>query len=276
MPGTLYIVATPIGNLRDIGLRALDILGSVALIACEDTRVSAKLMQAYQLKAPLVAYHDHNAAEMRPKLVRKLREGQAIALISDAGTPLVSDPGYKLVQECIATAIPITTIPGASAPLAALCLSGLPSDRFFFAGFLPVKAAPRKAELRALAAIPATLIFFESPGRLLASLEAMEEMLGNRNAAVARELTKKFEEVKRGTLAELQGWAATSETIRGEFVVLVAPPQDHEAAVDDLDDLLQQALAAGSLKEAVAAVTARTGHARKIVYARALALQARP
>jgi 16S rRNA (cytidine1402-2'-O)-methyltransferase len=273
IPGTLYIVSTPIGNLRDISLRALDILGSVDLIACEDTRVSAKLMQAYRLKAPLVPYHDHNAAEMRPKLLQKLRDGLALALISDAGTPLISDPGYKLVQDCLVAGLPTTAIPGASAPLMALCLSGLPSDRFMFAGFLSAKAAARKAELRNLAAIPATLIFFESPGRLAATLAAMAEMLGNRQAAVARELTKKFEEVKRGKLTDLQAWALTSDTIRGEFVVLVGPPEEGGASEDDLDNLLRNALAEHSLKAAVAAVTAKTGHPRKLVYARALALQ---
>ncbi len=201
-PG-LYVTATPIGNLSDMTYRAVEILKNCDLVLCEDTRQTAKLMQAYGIDTPRAPYHEHNAAKVRPGIIRKLQEGAAIALVSDAGTPLISDPGYKLVREAIAAGHRVTTLPGPSAPLAALVLSGLPSDRFLFAGFLPPKSAGRRAALAELAAVPATLVMFESAGRLADSLADMAAVLGPRPAAVARELTKLYEEVRRGRLDEL-------------------------------------------------------------------------
>jgi 16S rRNA (cytidine1402-2'-O)-methyltransferase len=273
-PG-LYVVATPIGNMADVTLRALALLRGADVVACEDTRVTAKLLARHGLSCSLVAYHDHNAERMRPLLLERLRGGQSVALVSDAGTPLVSDPGFKLVREAIALGLPVTTLPGASAPLAALVLSGLPSDRFFFGGFLPAKTAARRRALAELAAIPATLIFFEATPRLAAALADMAETLGNRPAAVARELTKLHEEVRRGVLAELAAHYAAAGPPRGEVVVVVAPPAKDVAApsADALDAQLMTALDAMSIRDASAAVAAATGLPRRDVYARALALR---
>ncbi|HEX6843252.1 MAG TPA: 16S rRNA (cytidine(1402)-2'-O)-methyltransferase [Stellaceae bacterium] len=275
-PG-LYVVATPIGNAEDITLRALAMLRGADVIACEDTRVTAKLMARHGIAAPLVAYHDHNAARMRPLLLERLRRGEAIALVSDAGTPLVSDPGFKLVREAIAEQLPVTTLPGPSAALAALVLSGLPSDRFLFAGFLPPKAAARRRALAELAAVPATLVFFEGASRLADALGDMAETLGDRSAAVAREITKLYEEVRRGTLRELGGHYAAAGPPRGEVVVVVGPPPSERPAVsaDAIDAQLEAALASMSLKDASAAVAAATGLKRRDVYARALTLAGR-
>ncbi|MEE8534862.1 MAG: 16S rRNA (cytidine(1402)-2'-O)-methyltransferase, partial [Kiloniellales bacterium] len=182
-PG-LYLVATPIGNLRDITLRALDVLSAVDRIVCEDSRVTRKLLTAYNLSRPLVSYHEHNAEKVRPRLIQALQDGQSVALVSDAGTPLISDPGFKLVRSILEAGLPVTSIPGPSAALTALILSGLPSDRFLFAGFLPAKAGARRKALGELAAIPATLVIFESPRRLAATLAAMSEVLGDRPAAL--------------------------------------------------------------------------------------------
>ncbi len=221
-PG-LYVVSTPIGNLRDITLRALDILASVDTVCAEDTRVAAKLLQAFGVSARLRPYHDHNGAQARPQLLNELQTGARIALISDAGTPLVSDPGFKLVREAAALGIKVVAIPGASAPLAALASSGLPTDRFTFAGFPPPKSAARKRFLGELKGTSGTLVFFEGLSRLAASLADMAEVLGAREGVVARELTKKFEEVRRGTLAKLAAHYAEAGPPRGEIVVLVGP-----------------------------------------------------
>jgi 16S rRNA (cytidine1402-2'-O)-methyltransferase len=269
----LVIVATPIGNAGDITLRALDLLRKADRIACEDTRVTGRLLARYGIATPLLAYHEHNAARMRPLLLERLRRGETIALVSDAGTPLVSDPGYKLVRAVVEAGIPVTTLPGASATLAALVLSGLPTDRFFFAGFLPPRTAARRSELAALAFIPATLVFFESAGRLADSLADMAAALGARDAAVARELTKLYEEVRRGTVAELAAHYAATEPPRGEIVIVVGPPAAAEDASDaTIDDALRAALAQASLRDAVAAVAAALAAPRRRVYARALAL----
>jgi len=276
-PG-LYLVATPIGNLRDITLRALDLLAVADLIACEDTRVSAKLLAHFGLSAPLAAYHEHNAERMRPKLMERLKAGAVVALISDAGTPLVSDPGWKLVRAALADGIRVSTLPGPSAALAGLLLSGLPSDRFLFAGFLPSKSAARKKSLAALATVQATLIFFETAPRLAASLADMAESLGDRPAAVARELTKLYEEVHRQPLAALAAHYRAAGPPKGEIVVLVAPPASGAAATLDeaaLDRSLSAALATMSVKDASAAVAAATGQPRRLVYQRALALSGR-
>ncbi|MGE0119264.1 MAG: 16S rRNA (cytidine(1402)-2'-O)-methyltransferase [Dongiaceae bacterium] len=269
----LVIVATPIGNAGDIGLRALDVLRRADVIACEDTRVTGTLMARYGIATPLVAYHEHNAPRMRPVLLARLARGETIALVSDAGTPLVSDPGYKLVRAAIDSGLPISAVPGASAAMVALVTSGLPPDRFLFAGFLPPRQAARRAELGELAGVRATLIVFESAGRLAETLADMAVALGPRDAAVARELTKLHEEVRRGTLADLQAHYAAVPPPKGEIVIVVGPPIA-PAAVDDatVDAALREALETASLRDAVAAVAASLGAPRRRVYARALAL----
>ncbi len=223
----------------------------------------------------MLAYHEHNAARVRPQLVERLKRGQIVALVSDAGTPLVSDPGYKLVEAAIAEGLPVTAAPGASALLTALVLSGLPSDRFFFAGFLPPRSAARRTEIRALAAVPGTLIFYEAPSRLAATLADLQAVLGSRPAAVARELTKRFEEVRRGSLAALAAHYSAADT-KGEIVVLVGPPLADarpEMSDADIDRALERALASHSVREAATLVAAETGLPRRAVYARALALR---
>ncbi|CAD5285002.1 putative methyltransferase [Bosea sp. 62] len=276
-PG-LHIVATPIGNLKDISFRALSTLAAADAVLAEDTRTSKTLLAHYGIATPLLPYHEHNAAQMRPKILEKLRQGGKLALISDAGTPLVSDPGYKLVAEVVAEGLPVTGIPGPSAVLAALVLAGLPTDRFFFEGFLPPKSAGRKARLTELAAIPGTLVFFESPRRLAEMLADAAAVLGARSGAVARELTKYYENVRRGTLPELATHYAEAEEARGEIVVVIGPPDASTQAVqgDTLDEALRAALARVSLKEAVAQVAAASGQPRRVVYARALELTRTP
>jgi 16S rRNA (cytidine1402-2'-O)-methyltransferase len=269
-PG-LHIVATPIGNLGDITLRALATLAAADLIACEDTRVTRKLLDRYGIETPLTPYHEHNAATARPKLLGRLADGAAVALVSDAGTPLVSDPGYKLVRAAQQAGHVVTALPGPSATLAALTVAGLPTDQFFFGGFLPPKDAARRSRIAELARIPATLVFFESGPRLGATLAALADGLGNREAAVCRELTKLHEEVRRGDLAALAQNAEDSET-RGEFVLVVAPPDTARPSAEDADALLRQALSRVSLKDAVGEVAVATGLSRRELYQRALAL----
>jgi len=275
----LYVVATPIGNLRDITLRALDILAAANIIACEDTRVTEKLMSRHGLAGQRLAYHEHNAERMRPLLIEKLKAGAVVALVSDAGTPLISDPGFKLVRAAIAEGVAVTTLPGASAALAALVLSGLPSDRFFFQGFLPPKEMARRRVLSEIATLRATLIVYETGPRLAATLADMAELLGNRPAAVARELTKLYEELRRGTLAELAAHYAAAGAPKGEIVIVVGGVDDAatRAAItdEDLDAALETALATMSVKDASAAVAEATGRPRREVYQRALALAGR-
>ncbi|KRE11992.1 16S rRNA methyltransferase [Bosea sp. Root381] len=272
-PG-LHIVATPIGNLRDISFRALATLAAADAVLAEDTRTSKTLLAHYGISTPLLPYHEHNAAQMRPKILAKLREGGKLALISDAGTPLVSDPGYKLVAEIVAEGLPVTGIPGPSAVLAALVLAGLPTDRFFFEGFLPPKSAARRTRLTELAAIPGTLVFFESPRRVAEMLADAAAVLGERPGAVARELTKFYENVQRGPLSALAAHYGSEEEARGEIVVIIGPPGATElsSAADLIGDRLRVALAQVSLKEAVAQVAAETGQPRRKVYALALEL----
>ena len=276
-PG-LHIVATPIGNLKDISFRALATLAAADAILAEDTRTSKTLLAHYGIATPLLPYHEHNAAQMRPKILERLRQGGKLALISDAGTPLVSDPGYKLVAELVAEGLPVTGIPGPSAVLAALVLAGLPTDRFFFEGFLPPKSAARKARLTELAAIPGTLVFFESPRRLAEMLGDAAVVLGERPGAVARELTKYYENVRRGRLSELAAHYGEAEEARGEIVVIIGPPDAAALAPSGaaLDEALRAALEKLSLKEAVAQVTAASGQPRRLVYARALELTRTP
>jgi len=270
-PG-LHIVSTPIGNLGDVTLRALATLAAADLIACEDTRVTRKLLDRYAIGAPVTPYHDHNAATARPKLLQTLAEGAAIALVSDAGTPLISDPGYKLVRAAQEAGYAVTAIPGASSILAALTVSGLPTDQFFFAGFLPPKQAARRTRIAELARVPATLIVFETGPRLAETLADLAAALGEREAAVCRELTKLHEEVRRSPLATLAHASAEHET-RGEFVLVIAPPMAAaQPSEDDADALLRAALARTSLKDAVGEVAVATGLPRRTLYQRALAL----
>ncbi len=271
-PG-LYLVATPIGNLGDVTLRALETLAGVDVVACEDTRVTRRLFDRYGLSTPLVAYHDHNAEAARPKLLARLDAGDAVALVSDAGTPLISDPGFKLVREAQAAGHTVTAVPGASAVMAAVTSAGLPTDRFFFEGFLPPREQARRARLAALADVPATLVFFETGPRIAAMLHDLAAAFGDREAAVCRELTKLHEEIRRGDLAGLARAYDEGAETRGEFVVVTGPPvAATPAEPQDVDVLLRRALATLSLKNAVEAVTAATGHKRRLVYQRALAL----
>jgi 16S rRNA (cytidine1402-2'-O)-methyltransferase len=270
-PG-LYLIATPIGNLGDITLRALATLAAVDVIACEDTRVTRKLLERYGIGTPLTSYHEHNAAEARPKLLARLADGQAVALVSDAGTPLISDPGYKLVRAAREAGHAVTALPGASSVLAALSVAGLPTDRFFFEGFLPAKQAARQKRAARLANIPATLILFESGPRLAATLADLAATFGARAAAVCRELTKLHEEVKSGDLENLAREYAGGAETRGEFVVVVAPPEDNEEKASNIDGLLRQALRRVSVKDAVGEVALVTGRPRREVYQRALVL----
>lgn len=268
----LHIVATPIGHARDVTLRALDVLAGADLVVCEDTRVTAKLLARHGVRARTTAYHEHNAERVRPQLIARLTQGQRLALVSDAGTPLISDPGLKLVRAALDAGIAVTTAPGASAPLAALVLSGLPSDRFLFAGFLPSRSGQRRAALAELGTVKATLIMFEAPQRLSKSLVDMVEILGARHAAVARELTKRFEEVRRGNLADLARHYMEAGAPRGEIVVVIGPPDTTAAAASeaDVDRLLDQTMETMSLRDAAEAVARATGLSRRAVYARAL------
>jgi|TARA_R110001583_G_scaffold195432_1_gene373440 16S rRNA (cytidine1402-2'-O)-methyltransferase len=272
-PG-LYVVSTPIGNLRDITLRALDVLAAADEVLAEDTRVAGKLMSAYGLKVRLSPYHDHNGAERRPGLIRALQGGAKIALISDAGTPLVSDPGWKLAHEALEAGVKVIPIPGASAMLAGLVASGLPSDKFLFAGFLPPKSGARKSAAEALKAVPGTLIFYESGPRLADALADLASVLGDRDAAVTRELTKMFEETRRGTLPELAAHYTEAGPPRGEIVLLVGPPGEHEVTPERLDAALRDALDGQPTKAAANAVAEALGLPKREVYQRALQLKA--
>jgi len=271
-PG-LHIVATPIGNLGDITLRALAALAGADLIACEDTRVTRKLLDRYGIAAPLTPYHEHNAAKARPLLLRRLADGAAIALVSDAGTPLISDPGFKLVRAAAQAGHPVTTLPGASALLAGLTVAGLPTDQFFFAGFLPPKQAARRARIAELGRIPATLVVFETGPRAAAALADLAAGLGTkREAALCRELTKLHEDVLRGDLETLAQSCAQREP-RGEIVLVIAPPaKPAQASVAETETLLRAALLRVSLKDAVGEVAEATGLPRREIYQRALTL----
>jgi 16S rRNA (cytidine1402-2'-O)-methyltransferase len=269
----LYLVATPIGNLGDITLRALQTLASADLIACEDTRVSRKLLEHYGIATPTTQYHEHNAAAARPALLKRIAEGAAVALISDAGTPAISDPGYKLVREARELRLPVTALPGASSVLTALVGSGLPTDRFLFEGFLPAKSTQRRERIAELARIPASLVLFEGGSRIGAALSDLAEVLGDREAAICRELTKLHEEVRRAPLPDLAAHYAGDAETRGEFVIVVAPPGEPEAPkAEDVDALIRAALTRVSVKDAVGEIVAATGLPRRDVYQRALAL----
>jgi 16S rRNA (cytidine1402-2'-O)-methyltransferase len=271
-PG-LYVTATPIGHARDITLRALDVLAGCDLIAAEDTRVTAKLLAIYGISKPLVAYNDHNAPRERPRLLARLRVGERIALVSDAGTPLVSDPGYKLVREALEEGLKVEAVPGASALLAALVLSALPADRFLFGGFLPAKAGERRTALGELKGVPSSLVFFESPRRLAECLADMADILGIRRAAIGRELTKFHEDVRRGNLASLAAIYAQVPAPKGEVTIVIGPPLHSAPDVDRLDALLAKALAFMPVRAAADLMADALGTARRAAYARALALR---
>ncbi|MBY0280850.1 MAG: 16S rRNA (cytidine(1402)-2'-O)-methyltransferase [Alphaproteobacteria bacterium] len=262
----LYLVATPIGNLEDITLRALDVLKECDTIICEDSRVSRKLLSAYNIEKPLMVYHDHNAELMRPKVLEKLQAGEKMAFITDAGMPLISDPGYKLVKMCRENEVYMTVIPGASSVLAGIVLSGMPSDKFTFCGF----AEPGKFE--EFASYHSTLVFFESAPRLVKTLEKMGSIFLNRNVAVVREITKMFEETQTGSFLEMIDHF-TKHPARGEIVLCLSPPASTEASEDKIDDLLKKALSEMSVKDASEMVAKILGLPKKKVYQRALELK---
>jgi 16S rRNA (cytidine1402-2'-O)-methyltransferase len=271
-PG-LYIVATPIGNLSDLSHRASEVLSKADLIAVEDSRVTGKLLHHLGVKRPMLAYHDHNADQIRPRLIAEMVT-KAVALCSDAGTPLISDPGYKLVRDARAAGHAVTTIPGPCAAIAALTLAGLPTDRFLFAGFLPAKAKAKDEEIAELGAIKATLVFYESGPRLGATLAALAARLGDREAAVAREISKTFEETVTGTLPTLAARYADAPP-KGEIVIIIAPPIETKvtASQDDADALLREALERLPVAKAATEVANMTGLPRRDLYARALTLK---
>ncbi|PSJ41036.1 16S rRNA (cytidine(1402)-2'-O)-methyltransferase [Allosphingosinicella deserti] len=272
LPPGLYIVATPIGNLSDLSPRAAATLSAADVIAVEDSRVTAKLLGHIGVKRPMVPYHDHNADRVRPELLARMRDG-AVALVSDAGTPLISDPGYKLVRDARAAGIAVTTIPGPSAVISALTLAGLPTDRFLFLGFLPPKGGPRATAISEIAGVRATLVLYESGPRLAAALEALHAGLGDREAAVAREISKKFEETVTGTLSELAARYADSRP-KGEIVIVVAPPGVPAAAgEEEIDAALRAAMARLSPSRAAAEVAEQLGVPRRLAYERALKLK---
>ncbi len=267
MAGLLYVVATPIGNLEDITYRAVRILGEADLIACEDTRQTRKLLDHYNIHKPTISYHDHNEAERTEDLTARLLAGETIALVSDAGMPLVSDPGYRLVHAAIEAGISVQPIPGASASLTALAASGLPTDAFHFGGFLPPKPGQRAKLLESLAEEQATLIFYEAPHRILESLEAIEAALGPRPVVVAREITKVHEEFLRGTAAEIQAQLAARDVVKGEITLLIgkamAPPPDDTPLPEAVDALIRNGT---PRMDAIKQVARRRGLSKREVY----------
>ena len=273
-PG-LYLVATPIGHLGDFSPRALETLREADLVICEDSRVTGKLLKLNGVERSLLPYHEHNAARMRPRILDHLERGESVALASDAGTPLVSDPGYKLVRDVIDAGHEVLAVPGPSAALAALVVSGLPTDRFLFAGFLPSRSQARRRAIEELSSVPATLVWFESAKRLAGALEDLADILGSRPAAVARELTKTFEEVRRGGLDELAFAYGKEQPPRGEIVIVVGPPAANAAAMEEgaIDDALLEALRTMGPSAAAAFVAKKADRPRKELYRRALALR---
>src|SRR6266478_2284286 len=271
-PG-LHLVATPIGNLGDITLRALETLAGVDIIACEDTRITRRLTERYAIAALLKPYHEHNAALARPKILERLAQGASTSLVSDAGTPLISDPGSKLVREVCAAGHQVIALPGPSSVLAALAVAALPTDRFYFEGFLPSKATARRARLAELARIDATLVMFESGNRVQDTLADLADVMGARDAAICREMTKMHEEVRRAPVFELARAADTLET-RGEFVLVIGPPAAGTQIMTEpeLDQLLRSSLMRDSVKDAVAHAVELSGRPRREIYARALEL----
>jgi 16S rRNA (cytidine1402-2'-O)-methyltransferase len=276
LPAGLYVVATPIGHAADVTLRALMVLRAADLIACEDTRVTAKLLALHGIARPLARYDEHSAATAGPALVAKIKSGASIALVSDAGTPLVSDPGYRLVRACADEGLAVVPIPGPSAVLAALAVAGLPTERFLFAGFAPARTTARRRFYEELAKVPATLVVMEAPHRLIVSLADMAAVFGSREACVARELTKLFEEVRRGPLDQLARDYQAREQVKGEVTIVVAPPAPAAAPSEaEIDERLEEALEEGSVRVAAAKVAEATGLPKRALYARALELTGR-
>lgn len=273
-PG-LYLVATPIGHSRDITLRAIDVLRACDVLACEDTRVTRKLLSVHDIRpGTLVSYHEHNAAEMRPKLIEHLKSGKIVALVSDAGTPMINDPGFRIAADCRDADIPVHAIPGASAVTTGLMLAGLPTDRFMYCGFPPPKQGKRQSWLADLKNTHATLVFLESAKRLASSLTDMAEILGDRDAAVVREMTKKFEETRPGKLSALSIHYHEAGPPKGEITVVVGPPDEGtDMTDDDIDALLLKALKTERVKDAASIVAEQTGRPRRDLYARALLLK---
>jgi 16S rRNA (cytidine1402-2'-O)-methyltransferase len=269
----LYLVATPIGNLRDITLRALDVLTGADRVLAEDTRVTRRLLDAYDIEAKLQPYHDHNAPAVRPEILDALENGERIALVSDAGTPLVSDPGYKLARDVINAGHDVIAIPGASAVLTALSIAGLPTDCFTFAGFPPAKTVAREKWLNGFKSAPGSLILYEGASRLPASLASLAKVLGDREAAVCRELTKLYEEAVRGNLSDLAAQYAESGPPKGEVVIVIGPAPDEDWSEARIDEALAEALKTDRVKDAASAVATASGWARRDVYARAIALK---
>ena len=273
LPSGLYLVATPIGNLLDLSLRAIEVLQNVDVIACEDTRITSKILNRHNIKTDMRTYHEHNATRVRPAILSKIKQGGAIALVSDAGTPTISDPGYKLVKECIESGIEISSTPGANAAITGLLLSGLPTNRFLFAGFLSPKTNQRRNELEELANVSATLIFYESAKRLAKTLKDMVEQLGDRPAAIARELTKYHEEVRRNKLSVLTSHYLNTGAPKGEIVIVVGPPlKKTPPSEKELDDLILAQLQTLSVRDTTAKIALETGLPKQKIYAQALRL----
>lgn len=277
LEGGLYIVATPIGNARDITLRALDVLRHADKVLCEDTRVTSKLFSLHGLTTRLTAYHEHNAEKMRPVILQALHDGEAVALVSDAGTPLISDPGYRLVRACRDEGLEVRAVPGVSAPIAALSIAGLPSDKFMFVGFLSAKKTQRRKALESHQNIPATLMLFESAKRLTGLLTDINDIMGARPVAICRELTKKFEQVLSGTAAELLAIYERDGTPKGEITVLIHPPTENmdEWNAAEVEASLRTALADMHTREAANLVAAQSGWSRRGVYQLALQISAK-
>ena len=273
MPAGLYLTATPIGHLGDVTLRALATMAAVDILLCEDTRTTAKLLERYGIRTKLMAYHEHNAARVRPAILRLLEEGQAMALVSDAGMPLVSDPGYRLVADCLAHGIAVTAVPGASAVLTALALSGLPTDRFTFLGFLPGKSGERKKLFNEFVAVKTTLIAFESPHRIVEALADVAAVLDNRRVAVSRELTKLHEEVLRGTATEVHDILAARPSVKGEITLVIAPPEQNslQPSDEEIEAAIDAAITSMPAAKAAAEVARRFDLPKKDIYARILA-----
>lgn len=273
LPGGLYVTATPIGHLGDVTLRALATMAAADVLLCEDTRTTAKLLERYGIRSKLMAYHEHNAAKVRPAILQALGQGLSYALVSDAGMPLVSDPGFRLVADCVTLKIPVTAVPGASAVLTALALSGLPTDRFAFLGFLPTKSGERKKVLTEFSGVKATLIAFESPHRIIDALADVASVLGLRGVAVSRELTKLHEEVLRGTAQEVGTILAGRPSVKGEITLVIGPP-DEDAAVaseETIEDAIGEALKFMPAAKAAADIAKRLNMSKKEIYARILA-----
>jgi 16S rRNA (cytidine1402-2'-O)-methyltransferase len=275
LAGGLYVVATPIGNLGDMTVRAVTTLARADAILCEDTRVSRTLLARYAIERPLRAFHEHNEDAEQARVLAELAEGRAIALISDAGTPLLSDPGFKLVRAAVAAGQPVTALPGASAILAGLAVSGLPTDGFFFGGFLPPRQAARRTRLEELGDVPGSLVLFEAPSRIVDTLADVTAVLGPREVVVARELTKRFEEVRRGT-ADVLARELVAGTVKGEIVLVIGPPSPREIGDTEIEAALRSALASSSLRDAVRLVADDLGAPRSRVYQIGLRLKDEP